>query len=61
MSMFSEKKNSCISGEEENNSINNNYNGNDNFIIDELYQDYVLDLGNDIYIHSEIESEKPNS
>ena len=55
------EKNSCISGEEENNSINNNYNGNDNFIIDELYQDYVLDLGNDIYIHSEIESEKPNS
>ena len=50
------------SGEEDNNSINSNnngnYSGNDNFIIDELYQDYVLDLGNDIYIHSEIESEK---
>ena len=52
-------KNSFDSGEG-NNSINSNnnanYNGND--VIDELYQDYILDLGNDIYIHSEIESEK---
>ena len=55
------EKNSCISGDEYYNSNNIAYNGNDNFIIDELYQDYVLDLGNDIYIHSEIESEKPNS
>ena len=54
------EKNSCISGYEDNNS-NIVYNGNDNYIIDELYQDYILDLGNDIYIHSEIESEKPNS
>ena len=29
-----------------------------NNIMDELHQDYVLDLGNDIYIYSEIESEK---
>ena len=52
-------KNSFDSGEG-NNSINSNnnanYNGND--VIDELYQDFILDLGNDIYIHSEIESEK---
>ena len=58
-------KNSFVSEEEDddNNSNNNNFSGNDNynFIIDELYQDYVLDLGNDIYIHSEIESEKPIS
>ena len=55
-------KNSLNSVEEEINSMNSNNNvnfsGNDNYIIDELYQDYVLDLGNDIYIHSEIESEK---
>jgi len=55
-------KNSLNSVEEEINSMNSNnnvnFNGNDNYIIDELYQDYVLDLGNDIYIHSEIESEK---
>ena len=54
--------NSFLSGDENNNSINGNnignFNGNDNYIIDELYQDYILDLGNDIYIHSEIESEK---
>ena len=31
---------------------------NNNYVIDELYQDYVLDLGNDIYICSQIESEK---
>ena len=55
------EKNSCISGYEDNNINNIIFNGNDNYIIDELYQDYVLDLGNDIYIHSEIESEKPNS
>ena len=55
-------KNSLASAEEENISINSNNNinylGNDNYIIDELYQDYILDLGSDIYIHSEIESEK---
>ena len=56
-------KNSLDSVEEEINSINSNNNNNnfsakDNYIIDELYQDYILDLGNDIYIHSEIESEK---
>ena len=59
-----EDKNSFVSEEDDdNNSNNNNFSGNDNynFIIDELYQDYVLDLGNDIYIHSEIESEKPIS
>jgi len=52
-------KNSFDSGEG-NNSINsnNNANYNGNEVIDELYQDYILDLGNDIYIHSEIESEK---
>ena len=58
-------KNSFVSGEDENNSINSNNNvnylGNDNYIIDELYQDYILDLGSDIYIHSEIESEKNKS
>ena len=52
-------KNSFDSGEG-NNSINSNnnanYNGND--VIDELYQDYILDLGNDIYIHSEIKKKK---
>ena len=63
-------KNSINSGEEEEinsinsnnnnncNNNNNNFSANDNYIIDELYQDYILDLGNDIYIHSEIESEK---
>ena len=56
-------KNSFISEEDEDNNSNNNFSGNDNcnFIIDELYQDYVLDFGNDIYIHSDIESEKPIS
>ena len=61
MEVFGDK-NSLNSVEEEINSMNSNNNvnfsGNDNYIIDELYQDYVLDLGNDIYIHSEIESEK---
>ena len=59
--VYDPKKSYNSGEEEEDDNSNIKYSGNDNFIIDELYQDYVLDLGNDIYINSDIESEKPNS
>ena len=59
--VYDPKKSYNSGEEEEEDNSNIKYSGNDNFIIDELYQDYVLDLGNDIYINSDIESEKPNS
>ena len=51
---------SNISSQNNNNNNNNIIKDLEGHILDNSYQDYILDLGDDIYLHEESECEEIN-